>query len=108
MQVAIACMDKGLINFVNEIIEHEEKMKEAIARAKRKRQLAESRAKQHELLAKARRQGYASPALVYRRNKRGAPKFTGFVEARRRFTPAWVLPAFIAQAPVRPARRAAA
>jgi len=95
MQVAVACMDKNLIDLVNGLIEHEEKMKEAVARAKRKRQLAEARAKQQALLAKARRQGYSSPVLVYRYNKRGAPKFSGFVEARRRATPAWVPPAFL-------------
>ena len=91
-----------------ELMQHVVQLKEAAARAKRKQQLAESRAKQQALLAKARRQGYASPVLVYRCNKRGVPKFKGFVEARRRFTPAWVLPAFIAQAPVRPAHHATA
>jgi len=108
MKVAQASMDKGAIAFIQHLLDHEEQMKEAIARAKRKRQLAEARAKQDALLAKARKQGYVSPVLVYRLNERGAPKFAGFIEARRRQTPALMLPAFIAQAPVRPARRVAA
>ena len=92
----------------NELMQHVVGLIEVDARAKRLRQLATARAKQQALIAKARRQGYTKPVLVYWLNERGVPKFEAFIEARHWSTPAWVLPAFIAQAPVRPARRAAA
>lgn len=73
------------------LMKHVLQLAEANALAKHERHLAEARAKQQALLAKARRQGYASPVLVYACNPRGVPKFKGFIETGRRWTP----PAFL-------------